>query len=975
MTMQLSLGILLGIIIGAVAVALTISVFVIIISQRVKHRRLMALTNAAGERRISRYPGGNVSITDEDTTTKSGTGKTLQSILHTPQKRSSTCRPMSSREDVEDVTYLKDLSSRSLESTKPDPQQSTFEASFNLPPRRLRRVDGHPMIELHCTTMASAEGANKTDKGDRMDRAREGNFKMADASSGYKSAIASANPAPIADSDLTPKPLFHERHRSISDGKLPEYAEARRSIGLGSSESSKKSGLPRSVSLCSQEASLPPARPVPTLPPEAVAISRQRSLAGIRASLRYSSSGPNLGEGLRREAVLQSRVEPVGNSGQARASATSAAFTLPKIAHCNDLESSIRIIREDVPKESVARAGGNSSGAEKTRVGRTPHDYQQTLQTGIRSSFSRGRGERAAGPQVDNVESHSTLVWEPAKIITVLEEPSSKTKEPRILAVNSTIPPAARDALPVSRESSSHTSETSSTCISQASSGKEQSPPKSRLNHSVSTPPEQQPREEVIKTPEAQKVKKLEPTGRALNRNALFDASKPAVAIPKLMTPLEKENWYQAKMSNVRTLQKPRDNPPTFRPPSRSTFEPELSTAILKASSATSQDSHSKTLAKLSGYDDFDSSPNSDLSTPTRKPIRVRPTASHPNRQKPIFDSMNLTQWPLAGQHPTLSLGLRGSISEDKTNIFHVDAQPNGSQELDRQSHRPGLTYRFPSPPSIFSDLRGLDAGQCRQPRKPPLRGPRTPSWNPHGPRQSRMLPNPTATFVNISPDRADRLSTDLAATDLRKSIIALRRMNSSITDYAASPYKNHPEKRRAGNQEHRRYLSLSNRDSRLFEAAADTDVKSRIQAMACAEDEGRRARRKRRGSSSTAHPATNGDIAEVSEDQHGDSDDHGPDVEAEKKERNKKLPTTTTMTTKTSTAPSDNRAGTEKKQLKNPRTSPSILDMDLMAGFHSEAFAAAAAAARNNSITATTAAARSTQEGQKTKGVELTAG
>lgn len=871
-----------GILIGAVCVALIITILVIIMSQRVKHRKLMAQTDAAGERRLSRYPGGNVSITDEDVARMPGTAAALRSSLHASQKRSPTYLPMSSREEVDSRICANCITKQTVMAR----QCSTSERAPEIPlqnPLRLKRANGHPMIELHSTSLGTAQELAK-----HSQSAADANVNALDGESGSRAKHVTDGPAedeiaivrihamPKQNLPTLPKPLFQENRKSISHGMLSDYMELQRQKKDDTTACApvKTDNIPRSVSLCSQDASKPPSYPVPALPPAAVVTGRQRSVQRSQNSARHSFIGANA-----RHHCLEAEAPKIESPTLVRSSVTSLTFSHPELLHYYTSGSPERFMDDSIsPLKDISPGSG--------MIGRVPalkpsKSSPMSLRAGQRTSDTRSEKIGAAR---DRTHPDNNPGVDEARQLT---DPT-RVKDPHISVFDFN--------LEVGIGESACASKRSSISALQVISGNE---PRQSQKRPSSIAAKEQLKADAIHSVHERKTKRTAP--KSSDRNSGLDtSSSPNLALYRAPDAEAKTTVRQPRASEISTLRQPRVDAPSFRPPSRSTFDPQLMHPLQShRSSSGSARPHSRALAQLNDFDDFGSSPGSELSTPTKRPNRHQPSASHPNRQRPIFDSSQFANWPLVNQQSTIKSSAQVTTSHSDSNIFVLDEHMKALENQKPVPTNPSLLYRFPSPPSVISDSSNLEPMKLKLARKASVRGPRTP---PHSSLANRC--NRSSPVIATPTSHGKRSSMDKAASDLRKSVIALRRMNSSIPDYNSSPYKSQPNREFAGPGGHRWYLSLSDRESCFFSDAIDKDVEARMNASASVEGEGAYARRRRRRSPTQQPPVTELDEGETSITEH------------DKPAADGCLP-----------------AG---KKIRGPRAMPSILDEDAMSGFGS---------------------------------------
>lgn len=230
-------------------------------------------------------------------------------------------------------------------------------------------------------------------------------------------------------------------------------------------------------------------------------------------------------------------------------------------------------------------------------------------------------------------------------------------------------------------------------------------------------------------------------------------------------------------------------------------------------------DSHSPfspTQFMMNLYRENDNSLDSEVETPTRKPTSRRVSSgTHPNRRKTIFDNPIPTVWPL----PTPSTENHPDPEKLNNNIARLSTQSN-DQDSNPDSRPPSFLLDFPWPqppkPSAGSNWRGP---------KTPIRrigGPRAPPFRYISPNRRRSPIRSGVGKRSVSPVK-----------DLRRSVAALRRMNSEVVNSGGRK-----------SREHKRYLSIGESESSaIFEEDPSSRSESRIlfsQAQNAGGDENR---------------------------------------------------------------------------------------------------------------------------------------
>ena len=856
MAFQLTLPTLLGVIIGGVAFVFCLAVAIVILSLRVKHRRQLARTNLAGERRLSGYPGGNLEITDGDVAQMPGTGAAMRESLCNRYTRASAYAPMASRESVEKQLSKSTIPSmpictpRNIQNgaivTKSSPALASPSRPWPLPPR-LKRSNRPPAIELRLPPAASAVNTT-TDGLETLAVKLNGNEvpKLVPRDEGLKIrgsqtccdsqtiATASSEKPATPSPTLRPKPLFHEKHRSKSHGMIQEISRRKSpgSIRLSRDLPPRSPGstFPRSISLTSQGPGTIPIAPVPPLPVEALAIRRQRSekTSGSRQSLVVAISRQNIGDSLWKEASPTSVIS------------NTLVNTSTRSGDCLQKDQSLdneKNLRPPLVNATVA-------GSEKVKASLGSCMFvQPSMQDGISRSSSSGLSESLLSHGWSGSISATSTVKEGAHARS--KAPADHNAGAHISVFDFGLPLRSDvdiEALSQLDSDDPHAKRRSASIL-QMISGNEQSSNLSQKEErpiSIATEIPIRWSTDVLARDKTSDTGEI-PDGLARSRRRSKNSSARQQSVGR--STRTSSNAQKLKPSwttpnpQAQSLRHPRIDPPAFRPPSMSTFDPQL-TRIPQSEAHSARTATSPnlkhTLEILTGQNDSDSSTSSPTSTPTRRPTQKRqPSGTHPNRQRAIFDGASkIAQWPVAGHHPAFSLGLRATNDEkpEKANIFRVDAQIKSNQEtnanfaIDEDEHNahapsyrpPSLLYRFPSPPSPPLRTAGESGGSFNIPENFQSRSqsniiqPTQDSFissYPRGP-QSKTISN-----LNILASNNHSNDGEIANSprdQLRQSVLALRRMNSEVSE---------PSK--AG-REHRRYLSLGEKEEPIFEDRDD---------------------------------------------------------------------------------------------------------------------------------------------------------
>ena len=183
----------------------------------------------------------------------------------------------------------------------------------------------------------------------------------------------------------------------------------------------------------------------------------------------------------------------------------------------------------------------------------------------------------------------------------------------------------------------------------------------------------------------------------------------------------------------------------------------------------------SPTLAMFNFYEGADSSPESAVSTPTKKPSRQ---ASCGSRLSSVFDNPFTTSWHLSNEDNPVPYDRHDRASQI-TNARDTDSRPSSFFDVPNPPKRTRPSWRRPKTPirgprSPPHDLRSSSA-QYRRPHSPSKSPPKSPSA-----RISKIYNNTSPNF------------------DLRRSIMAPRRQNSEVNNQSNRV-----------SREHKRYLSI----------------------------------------------------------------------------------------------------------------------------------------------------------------------
>lgn len=824
--MPLALGALLGAIIGGVAALLIVSIASIILFQQYKHRRLLAHTNAAGERRLSRYPGGHLSITDEDVARMPGTRAVFRRSMHTHYGRTPPFAQMTSMEELHPQTILKSLSKarvNDVDHGADNPESAIPHQSWPLP-RRLTRSSARPTTKAQSLSVPPisekareavrfvpakrvSESLDQEPKKEEMVKAAPMEGKRQENGS----PPATTSPGVI----LKPKPLFHDQgRRSVSHGTLSRLPGSRSTpAGLyvfDSVESKPKAmdkpRLPRSVSLSSQEPGLAPTQPVPPLPLEVQKIKSMRDLNARRGS------GMSL--------PFSDRTSVVDDDASKVFSHIEADFASVSLVSRPTEESTIKDIGVDESNAKLwdpsDQENTNPVGAARPLNFRPQLNSQKSFRVSIQSSLPRSTSSGVSMSMLDHPWSRNASSAslsrdaQSAQAKSMLAVPGSaeRKKSRRGVSPSSLLSHGSDFDIheDVKRKRASDS-------VLNMISGNQGSPVSNVFNNRPSSIVTEKSFQWDALTSMLQVNSSTTAGGAKGHKRKTVRISQihPALPSENPLAIVEQGEKLREPSVSIDAAKEAESHRTSFRPPSRSTFDPQLTPTPRSRNSHrnSNQNPYSPTLSMINLFqDEDDSSPESTISTPTRKPSVRRPSGAHPNRQRRIFDSPTTPIWPL----PTTANDIATTTAQvtsdpEKPNIFRLSAQLN-SQATNSEPRPISFLLPFPSPP------RRLNVPNWRGP-KSAIRGPRAPpsGFSAPPPRRSPAAFRGVGKVNGVSPGR-----------DLRKSILALRRMNSEVNEVTARP-----------GREQKRYLSMGGSESSAL--VEERDGKGGLQDEAVVEE------------------------------------------------------------------------------------------------------------------------------------------
>ena len=830
--MAMSLGLLAGIIAGAVGLT-SLAIALTILGLRHKHRRLLSGINMAGERGLSDFPtdpSAIMSITDEDVARMPGTRSSVQRSVHTPYKHNNLYTPMASRESLPRRAHIPKTRGEDRDDHEPVAPQQSWPL-----PRRMTRADGTPLVKMPSSTLTPVAKRSKNAIPSPPPK------DTRNAPGPPRKDVATLNgsldfgkdgditKAPSA-TNLTPKPLFHGQQRSSSHGMIAELEEGSKTEPRVSRRTSQ---FLRSKSMYSQEPGLVPPQPLPPLPFEITSKTLPR-VKSPEQSTRRASGGSLFSE---QTSILDdNRSKAFSQAGADFTSITLASPTIPASAPEGFGQYGGNHIVWD-PSHEEGRA--SPIGAAKQMAFRPQLSTQRSFRASIQESLPRSKSSGLSlslslhGPS--RAESRASLGKDPSSshsksrvAIPRSAEKSPRGRNERHIARPKDPRRGISPSSPLCRamDFTIHDdtySKRASTSILHAVSGNEGSPSPSTWDKrprsiATSNPPEW----DIESLPAAKPSASKNRTSGHQRQNCIRISNIPVTAPSPAKPPAieEQEEMPQENPPPHNQNRETRPKQSNFRPPSRQDFDFALQTTLgLHRENSRIMDSHSPfspTQFMMNLYREDDNSLDSEVETPTRKPTSRRVSSgTHPNRRKTIFDNPIPTVWPL----PTPSTENHPDPEKSNNNIARLSTQSN-DQDSNPDSRPPSFLLDFPWPqppkPSAGSNWRGP---------KTPIRrigGPRAPPFRYVSPNRRRSPIRSGVGKRSVSPVK-----------DLRRSVAALRRMNSEVVSSGGRK-----------SREHKRYLSIGESESSaIFEEDPSGRSESRIlfsQAQNAGGDENR---------------------------------------------------------------------------------------------------------------------------------------
>lgn len=827
---------------GALLLVIVGTTAAILIGRR-KHKRSLLLINARGARRLSGYPGGHVSMSDYDWLNMPRT-RTLRSSRRVPSRYPRPYTPIASRESLPRHQTLR-RPQRNLGSGPTAADPNVQQMSWPLPPRLTRsnvlppaQVRGYGMSPVN--ERASQKLMNPSTSPDHVD-VRLPQMSSEDNQRIHEIAVPTGAPIDSPGSNIssntaqamTPKPLFHDKQRSASLGTLPKVSvnnTKQNSLYVVDAEAldAQDTRLPRSTSLFTQQVALAPTEPLPPLP---LNVAKLRGFQSIRSPTEHRESGNSL---------LSGETSILDDGGSKSFSQAETDFTSISMVSPTGLGSvGLGISDEDDFKWDSREITGAASPLDAVRRMdiRPQLKTQSSYRASIQNSLPRSASSGLSLSLLDRSPfRHPPTTTEPKDEPNGNDRPRLKRNQE--LEARSPFRQGISTSSPLSRNSMINIYEDPkpkrSSAILQDVSGNQGSPlhdgVKSRpLSVATSDPF----RWETEKPLEPGKPSAMKGRARGHKRNSCVRISNIPVYIPSpnSLQPTAEEQEDSA------------NNPvaaPAFifgnsiqqslpsRPPSSLKFDPQITPTPKPRSTRLRQRasmmSDSPAFSLLNLHNPSDSGPTSPFPTPTRRPtVAARNSGANPNRRIPIFDVPSAQEFVFATPEKSKQLPrspLRQADADLSPETVVPKRLPNDESEGGDEClelPKPSSTlFPFPSPPHPLVP---------RGPRALPPTAWRRRSNSRSPTRISKG--NLSGSWTYAAPATARSVGRR-GSKDLRKSVIALRRMNSEAQEglmhskhIAITSTTTENGDRRDGNsgessKGHKRFLSLGDDDSNV---------------------------------------------------------------------------------------------------------------------------------------------------------------
>jgi len=774
MKVPISIGVIIGIAAGGVVIVCGICVLLIRLILRSKHKRRMAQIATGIEGTLSRVPSSHMHISDEDVARMPGNNATARQSLQGHYNRSAYT-PMPSREKLESQTILKNLE-RGKSSSRVSHGAVVPLQSWPLP-RRLTRSDGTPLANTPISiTSPKKRIEEKTTtptrcRGMRLGYALDNKTRPTSLEIIQNKLGSELPPSP----GLKPKPLFHNdppmtENKTLGNSPVADAKDCR-------TKSTPRSYHSRSVSVCSQDPGAAPTHVLPPLPFEIPSRVKQN----MKSATDFSACGSLFSDNT---SILND--EESRALSRAETDLTSIGVSSPRVSpHFS--ESRTRGLCLWGAADSQEKASPIKSS--KALNLRPQINTQKSFRASIQYTLPRNETDGPSMSILDHVPQRGSiaksLIDAPrANPKPKISSPSSTGKN-RTSQSNSQSSPLGLDI--DSKDQEDIRSKRASITVLNPISGNDRA--------SVMVPQEGRPSSIATDDPFQWNPHTAMPPGMPPDRlsgrkrqDCVRISNVPLIgpALPKAARFGDRDQPLDTTVSRSSH----RDT--VIRPPSKATFDLHFTPGRGRVCTKAPTPPRSPTLATFNFYEEVNSSPDSAIETPTKKPGRRISSFNHLSN---IFDNPFTTSWRLPSPSTEESTGpIQVEHNTQPTALYQNGAQDSPS--TDRESRPPSFLFNFPNPP------KRVNYPSWHGP-KTPIRGPRVPPHDFHkSPTRRRSSRSPSRSPPKSPPRSPSRRISKRCSNspnfDLRRSIMALRRQNSEVN--------NHQSK---GSREHKRYLSI----------------------------------------------------------------------------------------------------------------------------------------------------------------------
>ena len=784
-------GVIWAIATGAFLLTLAIGLVLVVLYCRLKQRRQLARIFSARERRLSGYPGGHLSITDEDVARMPGTRRARRNSSHAPSKSSRGWTAISSRES---------LPRRPVKTASKHPQNTIGTVPIWPLPRRLTRSTASPSVKLNAS-LQSPKQDEKIPESHKLPGLEFNVLCSRDLADNTPSSSGNGQETSTASAPKV-KPSFNSKQRSISAGLIlqrPEgeinHVEDSLHPGLPGPPHIPTPHLPRSASLCSQHAGTVPTKPIPPLPFNLPATNRFQNIRKLIEENSTRASGNSLLSG--DTSILDDCLSRT--LSQAETSLTSTSVLSPVVssslsarAGVSDTENQIwRSSNSGHPpqvskkNEPQARADVRKS-CRASIVQSLPRSASSGLSLSLSLAAGSSRNESSTSLYRDKILPSRT----PSLMVPDAMEGRGKRrgKSPASPLRNSTTFDSRGDLKADPKTPSTLQVISGNEGGTETSKSENFSPSDENTVFQWDPASPMQPgKPSVAKDRAKGHLRQTDLKIKKSGESNVRISDIPLPALPLASSPVGKMSSEPAEhkippfrpssLSNGLTLP---------RPPTRVTFDPQIiSNPYPKFSHHVGCNNDSPTLSSIFQYEvDNKSSSESVISSPSprrRTPTHQRLPGSNPNRSKPVFSIPGEGHWSIMNFENSFT------VEPTKPALDTAQAKPQASEPIvslpqsssGSASSQP-CSFLYPIPSEHDMPARR------RSPGSSPIRGPRAAPGR-HSP--TRGIGKPLSYGIIGS------------SRDLRKSVMALRRQNSEAQN---SPL-----------QEHRNYLDINIRSER----------------------------------------------------------------------------------------------------------------------------------------------------------------